>query len=350
MTTARTEALRQVAPGVWRIEVPAPGSVLGSSLVYLISTPMGAVLIDSGDADKSSWQALKAGIEAAGLSADDVHTVLLTHAHYDHAGSAARLQAQAGSVVALHPAERAFLAEQRDVAGTAAHVDRICLRAGAPGELFEAAPQEPAFGQPSRSVLVPDIELSEGQRFEFGGDVTVEALSAPGHSPGHVAFAFPREGIVFGGDALFASGTPLVVLMDIDDTTDGTASADALTSSQLDPLGDLLSTLSKLESLAPSTLLPGHGGPISNVAERSQVVRTRLLSRKDEVLSAVSAGACSPWNVAERISWGRPWQDQSKRQQRPAILSVLAYLRALEADGAVLRDRTTDALRYEVSR
>ena len=47
-----------------------------------------------------------------------------------------------------------------------------------------------------------DRTVREGDRLEFAG-VAFEVRDIPGHSPGHVVFIVPNEGIVFGGDVLF---------------------------------------------------------------------------------------------------------------------------------------------------
>jgi hydroxyacylglutathione hydrolase len=47
-----------------------------------------------------------------------------------------------------------------------------------------------------------DRTVREGDQVEFAG-VTFDVRDIPGHSPGHVVFIVPQEGIVFGGDVLF---------------------------------------------------------------------------------------------------------------------------------------------------
>lgn len=38
------------------------------------------------------------------------------------------------------------------------------------------------------------------------GGLQLKVLHTPGHSPGHVAFYLPDEGVIFSGDALFQNG------------------------------------------------------------------------------------------------------------------------------------------------
>ena len=53
---------------------------------FLIPTAKGPVLIESGP--ETTFSVLKAGIEKAGYKIEDIHAVLLTHIHFDHAGAA----------------------------------------------------------------------------------------------------------------------------------------------------------------------------------------------------------------------------------------------------------------------
>jgi hydroxyacylglutathione hydrolase len=47
-----------------------------------------------------------------------------------------------------------------------------------------------------------DRTVREGDQLEFAS-LTFEVRDIPGHSPGHVVFIVPKEGVVFGGDVLF---------------------------------------------------------------------------------------------------------------------------------------------------
>ncbi|WP_135079715.1 hydroxyacylglutathione hydrolase [Terasakiella sp. SH-1] len=50
-----------------------------------------------------------------------------------------------------------------------------------------------------------DIELSDGQLFEFGS-TTCKIFEVPGHTSGHIAFWFEKDQALFCGDTLFALG------------------------------------------------------------------------------------------------------------------------------------------------
>ena len=108
------------------------------------------------------------------------------------------------------------------------------------------------FETPGRAA---DGLLADGQTLRIGaGEVRV--IHTPGHSPGHVAFHLPADGVLIGGD---------LILMGAVGRTDFPDSS----------LADLQASLRRVMQLPPSTrLLPGHGHPTTladEVAENPYV-------------------------------------------------------------------------------
>jgi glyoxylase-like metal-dependent hydrolase (beta-lactamase superfamily II) len=61
-----------------------------------------------------------------------------------------------------------------------------------------------AFGIPITSPAA-DRTLTEGETLTLAG-ATWSILEIPGHSPGHIVFVEPTQGVIFGGDVLFHEG------------------------------------------------------------------------------------------------------------------------------------------------
>lgn len=141
---------------------------------YLIgdeSTREGAVIDPGGDPGS-----ILAAIKAEELT---ICYILNTHAHFDHMAANRALLASTGALLALHPADMELLAT-----------------GGGGSWLGLLSP----ISSPS-----PDVELDDGQELMMGG-LQLKVLHTPGHSPGHVAFYLPDEGVIFSGDALFQNG------------------------------------------------------------------------------------------------------------------------------------------------
>ncbi len=103
--------------------------------------------------------------------------IWLTHAHFDHIAGVALV---AGSrnpplSVSLHPLD---LPLYQNLGGARTF-----------GFHIEAGPE-------------PPVSLTHGQRLVLG-DSVLEVRFTPGHTPGHVIFYAPSEGVVFCGDLIF---------------------------------------------------------------------------------------------------------------------------------------------------
>lgn len=140
---------------------------------YLIGCPEtleGAVIDPGGDAPR-----ILAEIQAASLT---ISYVLNTHAHFDHVSANADVVEATGAQLGLHPR------------------DLPLLRARGGADLWQI---------PVKPSPEPDIELVEGQVVEVG-QLRLQVLFTPGHTPGHVSFYEADEGVVFDGDVLFKQG------------------------------------------------------------------------------------------------------------------------------------------------
>lgn len=70
--------------------------------------------------------------------------------------------------------------------------------------LLERANQQAVeFGFNIPPVRYPDSFLKDGDLIEWG-DSVLQVIHVPGHSPGHVVFYSASDGIIIGGDVLFA--------------------------------------------------------------------------------------------------------------------------------------------------
>jgi glyoxylase-like metal-dependent hydrolase (beta-lactamase superfamily II) len=96
----------------------------------------------------------------------------------------------------------------------------------------------------------PDRWLVEGDTVQFG-EVKLQVLHCPGHTPGHVAFFEPESRIVIAGDLLFQGSIGRSDFPGGDHDTLLCSIAEKLI-----PLGDDV------------TVVPGHGSPTTIGQER----------------------------------------------------------------------------------
>jgi glyoxylase-like metal-dependent hydrolase (beta-lactamase superfamily II) len=130
----------------------------------------GLVIDPGGDGD-----AILCVIERAALS---VQIVVNTHGHFDHIGANGEVVRATGARLAIHPG------------------DAPMLRLGGGAALF---------GLPVQPSPEADLKLFHGQVIRVG-ELSLEVLHTPGHSPGGVSLYLEAQGVAFDGDLLFAGG------------------------------------------------------------------------------------------------------------------------------------------------
>ena len=104
--------------------------------------------------------------------------ILITHGHLDHCGSASELK----SIL--------------DVNIEGPHRDDDFW-------ILQLSEQGNKFGMPNAKTFEPDRWLEHGDRVKFG-NVHLDVLHCPGHTPGHVVFYNSLEKVAIVGDVLFS--------------------------------------------------------------------------------------------------------------------------------------------------
>ena len=143
------------------------------------------LLVDAGF--RGSLGMIARGLEAFGLSTDQIRRVVVTHAHPDHSGGLGELVAGRGIAVAVHRLEADI------IEGTAP------TRSPLQNELL-ATMAQPILTRFMGSPVPVDDHLEDGDTLPFGIEVRVVHL--PGHTPGSIALHLPERRVIIIGDAL----------------------------------------------------------------------------------------------------------------------------------------------------
>ncbi|WZL74430.1 MBL fold metallo-hydrolase [Clostridiaceae bacterium 35-E11] len=102
--------------------------------------------------------------------------ILLTHYHYDHIGAVEELKKKYNSIVCIHKKEVEGLKDP------SVNYSMNTFR---------------------KSISIdPDRLLKEGDTIEVG-NMTLEVIHTPGHTPGGICFKVKNEDIMFTGDTIF---------------------------------------------------------------------------------------------------------------------------------------------------
>ncbi len=230
--------LQQVADGVHRY---ADGLVNW----YLVEDAGALLLVDSGW--PTSWPKIVAAVESLGRTPGDLRSLLLTHGHADHMGSAERVRTQWQAPVRVRDAEVGRVTGKARGSSSFALVPKLLPQLRHPaalGFVLHAA----AHGFMTPRWVKEVTPFAAGETLDLPGQP--RAVATPGHTAGHTSFLLPQRGVLLSGDAL--------VTLDVLTRARGPRLLpDALT----DDPQTAVSSLGALEPLDATVILPGHGDP-----------------------------------------------------------------------------------------
>jgi hydroxyacylglutathione hydrolase len=130
-----------------------------------------AIVIDPGDGDDVNTVLSVLNEHQLKLKA-----IVITHAHIDHIGGAAKLKAATGAPVHMHAKDQGLY-------------DMLGVQAGWLG-----------MAEPEKTGI--DMEAKDGDKLTLG-EADFHVLHTPGHTPGSISLWIPAEGTVVAGDTLF---------------------------------------------------------------------------------------------------------------------------------------------------
>lgn len=213
---------------------------------YLVGTAQSWVLVDSGTPGNA--KKIQEAAEARFGPNTRPKAIMLTHGHFDHAGSAGDLGKLWNVKVYAHRLERPFLTGRSPYPP---------MDPTAPG--FFAVISR-FF--PSRTANVGDRIADLKGSLPGLGLSDWEAIDTPGHTPGHVSFFRRRDGVLLAGDAFatvnmdnllnLLTKKPQIYRPPVPATTDWQKAR---------------ASVQSLATLRPRVIGAGHGSPMTNSAD-----------------------------------------------------------------------------------
>lgn len=290
--------------------------------VYLVRDGDGAVMVDTGLGVEPDLGALcdaaTGALSAWGQSLGDVHTILLTHTHTDHAGGTVPLARRTGATVRLPV--RGW-AQAADPHWQVHHIlPPEVQRELAAARDFDVAAHMRADTMPHLFAEAADVDfrlVEDDDEFQ-AGRYRLRAYHLPGHDVAHIAWVDLDTGVAFTGDMLVARGTSLPWYPP-----------------NAGGVGGYLDSLARLGELPVRLACPGHNAVnrgFDTVADLVRATTDAVLDRDRRLLATLLA-APSAFAALDDLIY-----DADVRGVIPWASSVtVAHLRRLEERGLVSR-------------
>ncbi len=273
---------RQLVPGVRALVANNPSPFTFKGTVSYIVGRGKVAIIDPGPDDDAHINALLDAVRG-----ETVSHIFVTHTHRDHSPAVPKVQAATGAKVYAEGPHR--LARP--------------LHIGETRRLDASADME----------FRPDTRLADGDIVN-GEGWTLEAITTPGHTANHMAFAFKEGDLIFAGDHVMAWSTTIVA------PPDGAMS-------------DYMASLHKLARRSEPTYLPGHGAPVREAPRYARFLIEHRHGREASILHRLAKGSADIPTLVKAVYIGL-----DPRLAGAAALSTLAHLEDLVARGIVETD------------
>ena len=299
---ARPE-VTEVAPDVLRLELDIRMPGLGHVNCFALVDKEGVALVDPGMPGPETYNNLVSRLKQAQLAIKDVHTVIVTHSHPDHFGGAARIAKESGAKVIGHtnfsfgPAPHRHdhipevsvddLTDQADSADGNDSDEALRDGKAVVSSYLESTTGHRSKGTPwgGASARPPARMLFKWMFFRMigksgwypiisdhvnAGDVLKLAgrewfvIHTPGHTEDHFCLHDPESRTFLAGDHVLPTITPHI----------------SGVSRRPDPLQAFFDSLD-LVGATPDVerVLPAHGHPFDNLAQRAQEIKEHHFER-----------------------------------------------------------------------
>ncbi|RIL00228.1 MAG: MBL fold metallo-hydrolase [Proteobacteria bacterium] len=215
-----------------------PGLFTGPGTnTYLVGSGRRRILLDTGSGADAYPDVLARAMQRAGC--DALQEIVLTHAHVDHLGGVAQVQARWG------PLRVSKLPDPEDA---------------------------PALG------FAP---LADGAVVRTEG-ATLRAVHTPGHATDHLCFILEEEDALFSGDNVLGIGTTVIP-------------------SHGGDLLDYMRSLERMLALSPRRIYPAHGPLVEDGAQKLREYIAHRDARERQILAALAQGDAAIAAIVKRV-------------------------------------------------
>jgi glyoxylase-like metal-dependent hydrolase (beta-lactamase superfamily II) len=276
------DTVDEPVPGIRRVMADNPGPFTFKGTMSYIVGRGNVAIVDPGPADARHTAALLDAVRN-----ETVAAIFVTHTHRDHSPGVPAIKAATGATVYAEGPHRA----------------------ARPLHIGENNPLDSSGDRDFK----PDVALKDGE-VVTGDGWTIEAVTTPGHTANHMAYAFKENNTLFAGDHVMGWATSIVA------PPDGAMS-------------DYMASLQKLAKRGETIYFPGHGPAIRDASRFVNYYILHRKAREASILHRLAKGETDIPSIVRAIYIGI-----DPRLTGAAGMSVLAHMEDLVTRGLVDTD------------
>ncbi len=307
-------------PEIYKINIPLKGNALRNLNCYVLKSNGKSLVIDTGFNTEDCKEHLIQGLKELDLELSDT-ALFFTHLHSDHTGLA-EVFAEKNCQMYMGEKEFTYWKYTKDIRYWE-YMDKLYIDEGFPIDVLEAQKNvNPARVSGARKAF-PVTTVKDGSTIQIG-DITLECLEVPGHTPGHICLYLRESRIMFLGDHVLYDITPNV----------------SEWAGMKNSLGHYLSSLRKVKNYEIELALPAHrGGNEKPVFQRideiilhheKRLEETRQILREHKMLTAYEVASYMKWSLH-----GATWETAPRQQHWFAMGEARTHLAYLEEEGSI---------------
>lgn len=303
--------------GIHLLRISTP-FLVGNVNTYLIVSPE-PTLIDVPPNDEIYIKELEEALREKGYLIKDIRRIIITHPHFDHFGSVARIVEKSGAEVCISSEGARWLEDfEKEFIDDDLFYRDFLKKAGVPPRMAEYSSK--LYNRAKRFGCQARVSkyLTEGDRIALSSG-KLEVISLPGHTPWCIGLYESQKGILFTGDFLLKEISSNALLQRPWVVPSGYKSLKAY-----------ISSLNKANALNIKFALPGHGEIIENPVERIEELLF-FISRRKQAISQILKrnGKITPYEIMLQLFPNLP-----DEQLFLGISEVMGYLELLEDEGS----------------
>ena len=292
-----------------------------SANIIAIKDDEGFILIEVGCGLRKFERELFKRLDRLNLKLDDLHTIVISHAHPDHMGAMSAIYKKISPTdvkVIINEIEKES-ALNIDLLNESFDIDLIKqqnFEAGVKeffGDTFDINQSLGIFCAMSQLPEDSYIKTIKENDVLSLGNYQFKVLTTPGHSPGHTSFYEINHKFLLSGDLIGEIGTAWY----------SPSSGGAI---------GYLSSLEKVERLPIDYIYPSHGHKFNNAKERISQIRDKILSKEEIILENLKIKPHTILELAKLL------YKTTKAQVFPGIAIAESHLIKLEKENKIERE------------